>query len=329
MSFSDLPRELRNMIYRGVLCPPDGVHLRHLDEHRRTRKFKADAGMEGSQIKDLNAREMIHLWPDMLSMWEMSSWHLSASAPVSTAIFYVNQQIRQEATEVFDAFNRFTFESSARAALHFLQSLPPSRRQHIKNLGFSRRSIAADDSDCMRSWGSLCDFIIHRMSVNSLTVQALRHHWLQIDETKPTEQAPNTGWYWWPAPRLFLAALMDGKIQQLRIACLATLRLGGSIQESQYQEAEHSRHKDPVECLEIISNLMYPRPREELEREALEGKALRRAIATGQPHEFDSMDALIADQETRRQRLNFVVTREDDPVGDLGTVLVLTGPITS
>ena len=282
--------------------------------------------MERNQVEEWDEIEMIDRWEER---WEMSKLDLSAVIPSPTAIFYLNNQIREEASEVFYAFNRFTFESSARAALHFLKALPPSCRRHIKNLGFTRRSTAADDYDCTYSWRSLCDFIIHHMSVNSVTVQVPRHHWLEIDETKPAKEAPNTGWYCWPAPRLLVAALMDGKIQQLRIAYLATLRLGDSIQESQHQEAEHARHKDPVENLESISNFRYPRPQEELDKEALEGKALRIAIAKGQLHKFDSMAALLADQEMRRQRFNFVITREDDPVGDLGTVLVLTRPTAS
>ena len=156
------------------------------------------------------------------------------------------------------------------------------------------------------------------MSVNFVTIQAPGHRWLKIDETKPTKEASNTGWYGWPAPRLLTAALMAGKIQKLRIAYSASLRRRESVQESPNQEA-----------LESISCLRYPRPQEELEREILEGKALRSAIARGQPHKFDSMAALCADQERRWQMFNFVITREDDPIGDLGTVFVLTRPTAS
>ena len=347
MSFSDLSRELRNIVYHGFLCPPDGVHLQHVDWDRRMRKFKADVfsiidpghdsseedenddldgAMQGNALEEWDESEMIYLWPEM---WEKSSFDLSTLIPLPTAIFYLNKQIREEASEVFYGCNRFTFGSSAGAALGFLKGLRPSSRRHIKNLGFTRRSTAADDQDCTGSWGFLCDFIIHHMSINSVTIQAPRHRWLKIDESKPSRESPNIEWYWWPAPRLLIAALMAGKIQQLRIAYLATLRLGDSIPKSQSQEAEHLRRKDPLEDLETISNLRHPQPQEELEREALEGKALRSAIARGEPHKFDSMAALVADQKTRRQKFNFVVTREDDPVGDLGTVLVLTRPTAS
>ena len=214
MSFSDLSREIRNIIYHELLCPPDGVHLQHVDWDRRMRKFKADVfpsidrcndnieedenddlnvGIETNQVEEWDEIEMIDRWEER---WEMSKLDLSAIISSPTAIFYVNNQIREEASEVFYGFNRFTFESSARAALHFLKALPPSCRRHIRNLGFTRRSTAADDYDCTYSWRSLCDFIIHHMSVNSVTVQVPRHRWLEIDETKPAEEAPNTGWYW-------------------------------------------------------------------------------------------------------------------------------------
>ena len=344
MSFSDLSRELRNIIYYELLCPPDGVHLQRVAWDRQMGKFKADAfstidhgddeseedgkddlsvGTEGNEVKELDESEMICLWP---KRGEMSYLDLSAITPLPTAIFYVNHEIRKEANEVFYPHNRFTFDTSARAALHFLKGLRPSFRRHIKNLGFTRESTAADDRACTESWSSLCDFIIHHMSIDSVTIQVPRQQWLEIDKTKPAKDALGGEWYLWPAPRLLIAALMDGKIQQLRIAYSATLRLSDSIQDSRYQEAEHLRHKDPVENLEAIHILRYPRPQEELDREALEGKALRSAIAGGQRHKFA---ALVADQETRRQRFNFVVTREDDPVGDLGTVFVLTRPTAS
>ena len=351
MSFSDLPRELRNIIYHEVLCPPDGIHLQHLDWDRRMRKFKTDVlsgihrnhdnseeaenhdldvGIEMSEVKKCYQGESIDWWEERREeRWEMSDLDLSAITPLPTALFYLNHQIRQEASEVFYRFNRFTFESSARAALHFLKGLPPGCRRHIKSIGFMGRSMLPNDRDCIDSWDSLWDFINHQMSVSSVTIQVPGRPWHKINERKRAKESPNTGIYWWPAPRLLVAALMDGKIQQLRIAYLVTLGLRDWIQESGNQAAEPFRNKILAETLKFIHSLRYPRPQEELDREAHEGKALRTAIARGQPHKFDSMDALVADQVTRRQRFNFVVTREDVPVGDLGTVLVLTRPTAS
>lgn len=122
---------------------------------------------------------------------------------------------------------------------------------------------------------------------------------------------------------------MAGKLHKLRIGYSATLEIGGSEEEAQQREAGLSQHKDPLEDLDSISELRYSRPQEELEREFPESKALRKALAQGGLHEFGTLKELLVDQNIRRQRLNFVVSREDDPIGDLGTVLVLTRPTAS
>lgn len=61
-----------------------------------------------------------------LDRWGTSNSRASAVIPVPTAIFYVNHQIRQEATEVFYGFNRFTFDNDARTALKFLKAPAPA-----------------------------------------------------------------------------------------------------------------------------------------------------------------------------------------------------------
>lgn len=119
---------------------------------------------------------------------------------------------------------------------------------------------------------------------------------------------------------------MAGKLRKLRIGYSATLEIGGSEEEAQQREAGLSQHKDPLEDLDSISVLRYSRPQEELEREFSESKALRNALAQGRPHEFGTLKELLVDQNIRRQRLNFVVSREDDPIGELGTVRCSLGP---
>ena len=57
MSFSDLSRELRNIIYYELLCPPDGVHLQHLDWDRRMKKFKADVFSSSIDRADGNSEQ--------------------------------------------------------------------------------------------------------------------------------------------------------------------------------------------------------------------------------------------------------------------------------
>lgn len=331
MSFSDLSREVRNLIYHELLSPPDGVNLhtnwarlftyeRYSDSHEKEEEDLDEGKDKTVDNKDEGLKAT--------DRWGNSNSDASAVIPAPTAIFYVSHQIRQEASEVFYGSNRFTFDTSPRTALKFLKCLRPSFGRYIKSIGFTRMATSADDADCRACWEPLLAFISCRMSLNSVTVQVPRDNSHAIDKTKEIKQAPNPEWYWWPALRLLTASLMAGKIKQLRLSYLATLTTLESS-EVQHKEAKNSRYKVPVERLESISTLRYPRPFEEREREDLEQETLQSAVYEGRPHKVGSWDALLADQETRRQRFNFVVTREDDPIGDVGTVLMLTRPTTS
>lgn len=123
--------------------------------------------------------------------WRNSHPPASAVIPVSTAIFYVNHQIRQEATEVFYGFNRFTFDADARTALRFLKSLPSSSRRRVNDVGFARRSTCADDSDCMEFWDPVSTFVARYMSLQSVTIQVPHDCNCETDSTKEVRQAPN------------------------------------------------------------------------------------------------------------------------------------------
>lgn len=120
---------------------------------------------------------------------------------------------------------------------------------------------------------------------------------------------------------------MDGKIEKLTIGYCATLKSRFSEEEeAQDTKAGKSWHEIPLESLCSISYLRYPRPQDELDREHQEDMDFLRALRHKRSHKFSSFNALSADQETRRQKFDFVVDRMDDPMGDVGTVLVLTRP---
>lgn len=314
MSFFGLSREIRNLIYHAVLCPPDGVRLDSRVE-RRWRNPKPD---DEDEDEDEGEEVERSRKPD-----------ISALIPVPTAIFYVNHQVRQEATEAFYGFNRFTFDTDTHAALNFLKCIRSSSRRHIKDIGFTRRSTCADDAGCTEFWEPLCTFIFRCTSICSVTIQVPRDCNHGIDEAKESSRAPNGEFYWWPAARLLAKGLMAGKIQKLKIGYSATLKVRPSEEAALDMEVGQSQHENPLETLEAISHLRYPQPQEELDREYLETKEFARACREGGSHKFTSLSAFQADQQTRRQRLDFVVAREDDQIGDVGTVLVLTRPTES
>ncbi|CAF9931326.1 MAG: hypothetical protein ALECFALPRED_004977 [Alectoria fallacina] len=119
---------------------------------------------------------------------------------------------------------------------------------------------------------------------------------------------------------LFTESLMAGRIQRLRIGYSATLKIRTPEAEAQHIETGHGNYLEYRDSILVLGN---PQPIEERIRE---NQDLRNALAEGHPHQFTSFEALKADQRTRWQRFDFAVAREDDRIGEVGTVLVLTRP---
>lgn len=93
MSFLDLSREARNLIYDALLCPPDGVYLQS-DAHSWAWASSNRYGdSEEDEEEDDDSKD--------ISQREKRSPTASAAIPVSTAIFYVSHLIQQEASQVF------------------------------------------------------------------------------------------------------------------------------------------------------------------------------------------------------------------------------------
>ena len=339
MSFSGLSREVRDLIYHALLCPSDGVLVKS-DFKRWMRKEEAakttshgydnSGGNADKHVDDSRGEHGKDGSGTEIDRWGNSNSLASAVVPVPTAIFYVNHQIRQEATEVFYSFNRFTFDDNARTAVGFLGGLRPSSRRRIRDIGFARESTSADDNDCRAFWDPLSTFIGCHMSLRSVTIQVPHDINHEIDETKEARPAPDEEWYWWPAVHLLGGLLLAGKIEKLRVGYWATLKIRVQEEEEpQDIEAGQSHHENFLKNLSSISYLRHPRPKDELDREYRENMDLRQALSEQRSHRFSSFGALYADQERRRQRFDFVVNQEDDPIGDVGTVLVLTRPTAS
>lgn len=236
----------------------------------------------------------------------------SSVTPIPIAILYTSRQLYLEVTQVLYGSNRFTLGVSAKVALRFVKSLPPTIRGHVKDLAFSGRVAAADDAACHDFWQPLCDFISQPMRVTSVTIQLPRDQNHDIDESKESKRGPNGEWFLWPIVEKLARMLMDGKIQRLRLAYTASY-LRPSCDED-------------LEGYHAIDTLRNSRSQEERDREEQEFSEYLAAGKNGRPHKFDSIGALYKDQGERRQKLDFVVSREDNPIGDVGTVLVLTRP---
>lgn len=251
----------------------------------------------------------------------------STVVPVPIAIFYVNHQIKQEATEVFYRFNRFTFDSDVLTAFDFLRGLHPSSRRQLKDIAFTSWSTCADDANNREFWDPLSTFIECDMSLCSVTVQVPRGYTCGVDKTKEVRDPPDPEWYWWPAARRLTELLMAGKIHELRIGYSATLKIPAPEgEDAQYKKAGQCQQENLLESLSSVSLLRYPQPQEERDRESSEYTDFMSAVREGRPPKFASVDALEADLQSKRLRIDFAVARQDDPIGDIGTVLVLTRP---
>lgn len=293
MAFSRLPLEIRTRIYQELLCPPEGIYL-HCDSER------CSCGRQETD-NDLECDNNGDKFDKATSM-----------TPIPTAILYTNRQLHTEVSQVLYGSNRFTFNAAPVIALRFLKNLQPAFASFIKHIAFTKRSTAADYAGCTMSWHPIFDYISSHRQLIAVTIQLPRdlHH--VTDETKVVDPPQGGVWFWWPAVNALTGMLMERKIQKLRLAYTVTyLRCG--------------KDEDP-EDYNAIKCLRHPQSREEFARENQERRDFQAASEAGRPQKFTSSVDLLNDQITRRQRLDFVVSREDNLVGDMGTVFILTRP---
>lgn len=122
--------------------------------------------------------------------------------------------------------------------------------------------------------------------------------------------------FWWPAAFALRDMLMDKNIPELRLAHALTYLPN---------EWEDEIRVEVDECdFTALALLQYPRRNKELQRERQERQEYRQAEREDRPRAFRSLDALREDHEDRRERLDFVARQENDTLGVIGTVLVLT-----
>lgn len=340
MSFSDLSREVRDLIYHALLCPSEGIGI-HLSEKYRMRKLRGTQTSSDGYTDSWDYREEEEKEGDEgdgnanSDRWGNSNSDASAVTPVHTAVFSVSRQMRQEAIEVFYACNRFTFDNSADITLRFLKCLRPSSRRRIKHIGFAGWSTCGDESAFAEWWHILCKFICRHMSLHTVTFLVPRDSVYGIDETKEARRAPHDDWFMWSVVERVTGLLMAGNIERLRLGYSATL---GVRFREEYDRCLHGashkdlapkepQHENPLEKLKSVIRLRCPQYQDRSLTAGAEDP--RKGLAKGPPQKSVSLDTSQADRQDRQQDRDFVVTYEEDPYGDVGSVLVLTRPKTS
>ena len=337
MSFSDLSREVRDLIYHALLCPPDGIGI-HLSEKYRMRKLReghtgSDGYTDSWDYKEEEEEEGDEGDGDAnYDHWGNSNSDASAVTPVPTAIFSVSRQIRQEAIEVFYGCNRFTFDNSADITLRFLKCLRPSSRRRINHIGFAGWSTCGDEAAFAEWWKILGKFICRHMSLHTVTFLVPRDSGYGIDEAKEARRAPHDDWFMWSVVERMMGLLMAGNIERLRLGYSATLGVRFREEYDQYLHgASHKdaaskepQHENPLEKLKSITRLRCP---QDQDRSLMAGaEDPKKVLDEGPPQKGVSLDTLQADQQHRQQSHDFCITYEEDPFGDVGSVLVLTRP---
>jgi len=332
VSFLDLSREVRDQIYHEVLYSPHGIRL-HDDRDKTWAEdgTEDERRLEGGWMESFdsfNEKYLRDVRAEIKGGYDDGDddndlddipgvpYGITTDHQISTSILYVNRQIYVEASQVLYVSNRITFDIGAVYAIRFLKSLPATRRSHIRHLGFGRHSTAADDYNCTKHWKPLCTYIKRHLQISSVTVQIPHDSRKNINRNKRQGKQVYMDFFWWPAAFALRDMLMDKKISELRLAHAQTYLLDDSEEDAEVEVDECD--------FKALSLLQYPRRDKEMQRERRERQEYRRAEREGRSRAFQSLDALKEDQEDRRERLDFVARREDDTLGDFGTVLVLT-----
>ena len=285
MSLLALSVEVREEIYRQLLCPPKGIRLECMSYERSERKWQELYG--GARGKGAES--------DLSEDYEEEVWYNKpvAAVPVQTPILYVNRQISGEAFPVLFRHNRFTFDVSPKAALLFLKKVYSYTQRPIKEIGFAHNSTSADDGDCKKGWDRLITFIGQEVRIENITIQVPQDLSHKAYKENMKERAPDGEWFWWPAVHSLLGLLLKGKILSLRLRYCETYVKRLDDEDSDGEESDGDKNPSATD--------------QELQR------------GDG----FYAIGILQRECE-RRPGQGFVAKLEEYPDGEVGSVLVLT-----
>ena len=215
MSFLSLSLEIRENIYRELLCPPSGIHLHtpaqikfKQDERNRAEIDTAKPALSKEE-EDENEDEQ-----------EGKCREVIATVPIPVSILSANRQISREATRILFRYNRFTCHLTVRRALDFLRDLDPHTREVIKDIGFGQSSFFfVEDGNFFGHWRTLPKFIGEQMHVDTVTIAVppSRSH-----EVIGKHEWDFESFYWWPALEALGGLLLEGRIRELRLGYAET-----------------------------------------------------------------------------------------------------------
>lgn len=222
MSLLGLPLEIRELIYQELLCPSQGIYLKHGGFKRYLRT---------NNIQRYNQQEEIIRWQRTLRDDEKNPEELKESPigaedlgdaiavpPSATSITYVNRQISEEASRILYRRNRFRFDVAPVLILKFLKDPDNTLKQHIVEIGLEDWATASDSESMVQWWTRLFTFLRKRMHINTVTIKVPHDMYQKINKDKYWEQGPRSNLFGWWTVDSFLDLLIDWKIKSLRLA---------------------------------------------------------------------------------------------------------------
>ncbi|KAF2503041.1 hypothetical protein BU16DRAFT_533326 [Lophium mytilinum] len=221
--FLELPRELRDEIYRALI--PERLALNKPCVVPYI--IVQDGEASGGEQTDKTEREY----------WQRRARGL-AELRERLPILFTNHQVSLEALELVYNERSFHFLDNAlhpREMVEILSALPPTSLTRIRHLQFDvwmlmYTILAEDDGLQQHGWNDLFEFIVSRMHVDSVTVELPfdvsfydpQLHRLPYQNSN--DKIPQTRlWdlqsraYFWPAVRQLATLLMSGKLRTLRL----------------------------------------------------------------------------------------------------------------
>ncbi|KAF2817227.1 uncharacterized protein BDZ99DRAFT_470261 [Mytilinidion resinicola] len=221
--FLELPRELRDEIYRAVIPERLALNKPCVVPYIIVQDDRASSG----EPTDKSEREY----------WQRRARGL-AELRDRLPILFTNHQVSMEALELVYNERSFHFLDNAlhpREMLEILPTLPPTSLIRIRHLQFDvwmfmYTILAEDDRLQQQGWNDLFEFIVNRMHVDSITVelpfdvsffdpqlhrQPYKHSNDKTPQTRLWDLQSRA--YFWPAVRQLVTLLMSGKLRTLRL----------------------------------------------------------------------------------------------------------------
>ncbi|KAI9710715.1 MAG: hypothetical protein M1820_002548 [Bogoriella megaspora] len=186
--FLQLPRELRDQIYRELLRPPSGLAISTVS---RTKK---------ARYRPISSQDAIY--PEILTAC---------------------RQIYEEARLIFYESNTFYMRGHPQTFPYFFDSLSDQNRRVIRHIKFQDPIPLPSFVAAFQAWKDLLSYLFDTLRLRTITIHSI----VESEMFEPGTYSPfpasihPSGDCWWPPARYLVTKLMQHELEELRIRYLA------------------------------------------------------------------------------------------------------------